>query len=143
MKQIFAILFLFAFVSGVAQVRVQRVGHDTLIVRSSGGGTPIFHTSPNGDTLYLHTLSGGILSGTATLDFPNTPAGTTSTLSVNVPGAVAGDAVAVGTPLAAVLTGVVYLARVTAPGVVTVIMYNSATGSRNPAPGAFKVRVIQ
>jgi hypothetical protein len=141
MKYIFSLLLLCFALVGQSQI-IKRGTPDTLLVRSLGpGGIISFVIAPTGDTLFLKNFP--IITASALLDFPNTAGGTTSILTIPVPGAVDGDAVAVGSPLVSVLTGVIYIARVTAPGVVTVVMYNSATGSRNPAPGLFRVRVIQ
>lgn len=77
---------------------------------------------------------------TATLDFPNTAAGATSSLTVSVVGAVIGDPVTVGTT--ATEAGIFY-GVTTATDTVTVYYYNSTAGAINPASATFKLVVFR
>jgi hypothetical protein len=77
----------------------------------------------------------------AILNFPSTGAGLTSSLTIPVPGAVEGDIVSLGTPSASILAGLFYFSRVNAPNTVTITLFNTTTGAKNPLPGLFKVQV--
>jgi len=85
---------------------------------------------------------GAILSGTATLDFPNTLTQTSSDLTITVAGAVVGNAVSLGTP-AAPNANSSYTAFVSAADTVTVRFNNYSAGAINPASGSFTVKVFQ
>lgn len=77
----------------------------------------------------------------ATLDFPNTLAGTTQVLTVSVPGAAVGQGVALGAPAPPANSswGQPY---VSAPGVVSVPFVNPSAGPINPGPGDFLIIVM-
>jgi hypothetical protein len=103
---------------------------DVFIVHQDGS-----LTVPNG-TLY------GALPGTATLDFGNTLAGASTDLTIAVTGAVDGDVVTVGVPIASQTANGVYSAFVSASDVVTVRFTNTnLVTAINPTSGAFKVLV--
>lgn len=85
------------------------------------------------------------LKGSATLDFPSTPAGMSSTLTIAVTGAALGDPVILGKPVASLppitQTGS-FDAYVSAAGVVTVVFMNTNTSAAfDPPSGTFKVAV--
>lgn len=80
---------------------------------------------------------------TATLDFPNTLAQTSSDLTVTVPGAVDGDIVSIGVPNGSILADSCYNAWVSAADTVTVRFNNYSAGAQNPASGSFRVAVTR
>lgn len=84
-----------------------------------------------------------MLAASATLDFPNTTAQTSSDLTISVSGAVLGDSVALGVPHGSVNANSDFSAWVSASNTVTVRFSNFSTGSINPASGVFKVSVFQ
>lgn len=85
-----------------------------------------------------------VLTGTANLDFPNTPAGTSQDLNVSVAGAVLGDVVSLGVPFGSVEPNTQYTAFVSAPNIVTVRFGNlDISTSRNPNSGDFKIKILK
>lgn len=80
---------------------------------------------------------------TATLDFPNTAAGSSATLTVTVTGAADGDIVKLGIPIASIDSGAgVYYAYVSGTDTVTVQYVNTRLSlSNNPASGVFRIAV--
>lgn len=82
-----------------------------------------------------------VLSATATLDFPDTAAGTSSDLTIAVTGATVGSAVTLGCP-AAPEANTNYIAWVSAADTVTVRFNNYSAGSVNPDSGSFRVIVV-
>lgn len=84
-----------------------------------------------------------ILSGSATLDFPSTPAQTSSELTISVPGASEGDVVSLGISNSAAVTNGVYSARVSATDTVTVKFNNYSILAIDPPSGTFKVKVFK
>jgi hypothetical protein len=83
------------------------------------------------------------IGASATLDFPNTAAQTSSDLTITATGAADGDAVILGVPNAAVNANACYTAWVSASNTVTVRLNNFSAGAIDPASGTFKVLVIQ
>jgi hypothetical protein len=84
------------------------------------------------------------LSGSATLDFPNTNPGESSDLTLTVTGASDGDVVSLGVPNGAVQPTSSYFAWVSATDTVTIRFTNTATaGATNPTSGTFKVKVLK
>jgi len=83
------------------------------------------------------------LSGSATLDFPNTGNGNESDLTITVTGASEGDVVAIGVPNAAIQSHSCYTAWVSATNTVTIRFNNYGSGSHNPASATFKVKVLK
>ena len=79
--------------------------------------------------------------GSATLDFPAVPGAGQSTLTFNVPGVRAGDAVML-TPSADV-PGLIFTAAISAPGIVSVTAKNITAASVNPPPLSFRFLVFQ
>jgi hypothetical protein len=83
----------------------------------------------------------GVGNVTATLDFPNTAAQTSSDLTVSVPGAVDGDEVTLTVPSVSMLASSCYNAWVSAADTVTVRFNNYSAGALDPASGDFRVVV--
>jgi hypothetical protein len=81
------------------------------------------------------------LTGSATLDFPNTPSGSSSDLTITVTGAAESDPVDLGVPNAVVLPDSVFFAWVSAANTVTVRFDNTSGAAKNPGAGLFKVVV--
>lgn len=81
------------------------------------------------------------LTATSVLDFPDTPGGDNSDLTVTVTGAAEGDPVAIGIPVAAILDESTYLSWVSAPNTVTIRFINFSLSSQNPPSATFKVVV--
>ena len=102
---------------------------------TTGGNANQFLTADGGTSV--------ILSGSATLDFPNTLAGNSSELTISVTGASDGDVVSVGVPNASTAANTCYTARVSATNTVTVKYNNYSAAGSNPASGTFKVKVFK
>ena len=83
------------------------------------------------------------LTSTATLQFPNTSAGTSSTLTVTVTGAVDGDPVSLGVPNASNNSNSNFTAYVSAANTVTVKFNNYSTVAVDPASGTFRISVMR
>jgi hypothetical protein len=97
------------------------------------------HTTISVDSAVVPTY----LTASATLDFPSISAGACATdLTLSLPGANAGDAVAPGWPagLEAGLSGTM---RISAAGVVSVRLCASTAGAVNPAAATFTATVIR
>jgi len=84
-----------------------------------------------------------VLTASAALNFPDTATQTSEDLTVNVPGAAVGDAIALGVPIAAVNDDTCYTAFVSAADTVTVRHNNYSSGSVNPASAAFLIVVFK
>ena len=80
-------------------------------------------------------------TATATLDFPSVAAGGVQTLPVSVPGAKAGEPVAVRPPNG-LDANLVVGAKVTAANTVTVSVANPTGGAIDPASGSWTVHVV-
>lgn len=80
-------------------------------------------------------------SVTATLDFPNTAAQTSSDLTVTVTGALDGDEVTLTVPAVSMLASSCYNAWVSAADTVTVRFNNYSAAGQDPASGDFLVVV--
>jgi hypothetical protein len=121
-------------VTSVHTAQQIELGHasDTTIARASAGVVTI-----EGNTVATR------LTGTATLDFGSVTAQSQATLTMTVTGAVAGDAVALGVPTAAVISGIDYTAWVSAADTVTVRAANYSAGSLDPASGVFRATIIR
>lgn len=84
-----------------------------------------------------------VLTATSTIDFPSISANTTSDSSgITVTGASVGDAVMVGAP-AAIESGLVVTAYVSAANTVKVRAANVTASPINPASGTFRVVVVK
>lgn len=79
----------------------------------------------------------------ATLDFGNTNPQLSTDLTVNVPGARAGDGVLVGVPIAAINANSNYTWFVSANDTVTIRFNNYSAAAIDPAAGDFKVAVYR
>lgn len=95
----------------------------------------------NGSTIRFTIAK--MLSGSATLDFGNTAAGTSDDLTVTITGAADGDEVVLGVPNAAMNASSSYFAWVSATNTITIRHNNYSTGAINPASATFKVSVIK
>ena len=82
-----------------------------------------------------------ILTATAVLDFPPIPTLTGAELTISVPGAAVGQAVALGVP-ASELAGLTFMGYVSAAGVVTVRCENASAGSVDPLSGTYRATVF-
>lgn len=91
---------------------------------------------------YYGTKPLDILTGTATLDFPGILTATSAELTITVPGAAVGDAVALAPP-ATLTTGLVWSGRVTAANTVTVRLANVTAATIDPASATWGAAVIQ
>jgi len=98
-------------------------------------GTGVAATAPT----WQATFTGR--TNSATLDFPNTGAQSSSELTIAVTGAVVGDVVQVGATVNNNNSN--FTARVSAAGVVSVRFNNYSAVAINPASGTFKVIVWQ
>lgn len=86
--------------------------------------------------------SGTMITVVSNLDLAAVPVDGTSELSVNVPGAAVGDAVALARPIDTP-PGIVYDAVVSSVDLVTVRANNYSNQPKDPAPGSFTITVIK
>ncbi len=82
------------------------------------------------------------ITAAASLDFPSIAAVTSADLTIAVPGAETGDAVALGQP-AAPAAGLIYQAFVSAAGIVTVRATNITAAAIDPLADTFRVTVAK
>ena len=82
-----------------------------------------------------------IYAASATLDFPSIAANGVQDLTISVPNAVVGDYVAMSLP-AAPTAGIMFMAFVSAPGVVTVRARNVTAAAVDPAAATYGVMVF-
>jgi hypothetical protein len=94
-------------------------------------------------TTGAYGIVAGYLEGTGTLDFGSISAQSSADLTISVSGAAVGQPVELGVPTASVTAGVVFSARVSSSGTVTVTANNYSSSSKDPASGSFKVAVRQ
>jgi hypothetical protein len=108
-------------------------------------GTPSAALDVNGSVeIGNGTPISQVVSATATLDFPLTGGGgTTSDLSISVAGAALGDVVSLGVPAGSVTTQGIFTAWVSSSSVVTVRFANLASASQNPASGTFRAMITK
>ena len=85
---------------------------------------------------------GAVTTNQATLDFPSIAAGAIATLTVSVPGAQAGQPVALGPP-AAIEAGLMWSGFVSAASTVTVRLHNTTASAMDPASATWDVRVLR
>ncbi|MGV3768140.1 MAG: hypothetical protein ACO1NW_18555 [Chitinophagaceae bacterium] len=83
------------------------------------------------------------LTTTASLNFPSTASQTESNLTITVTGAALGDAVSLGVPHDAIVSGGSYSAWVSAANTVTVRFAVYGASSQDPASGTFRVSVMK
>lgn len=82
--------------------------------------------------------------GSATLDFPNTAAGTSSDLTITVTGAVDGDPIMLAVPNGSTVSNGLFTGWVSAANTVTVrFSNNSLLTAFNPASGTFMAMVCK
>ena len=84
-----------------------------------------------------------IVQGIGNRDFGSISPGSCLDDTVTTTGAVAGDTVALGVPTAAALSGVIYTARVSSAGTVTISACNITAGLQDPATGLFRALVFR
>lgn len=85
-----------------------------------------------------------ILFATATLDFPNTSAGSVNDLTVAVSGASIGDVVGLGVHNDAIVSNGSFTVWISSPGVATIrFMNNALLAGMNPASALFKIVVLK
>ena len=102
-------------------------------------GTNVFVTNSSATR---QTVNQG-LTGSATMDFPNTDAQKSSDLTITVTGASDGDVVSLGVPNAAVNANTCYTAWISSANTVTVRFNNYSSIAVNPASATFKVFVTK
>jgi hypothetical protein len=92
---------------------------------------------------YSNLLGGalGVLSATATLDFPSISANSVASLTMTVTGAKVGDAVFVGAP-AGLEASLVVMGFVSATDEVTIRAHNASGGSVDPASATYRATVF-
>jgi len=83
----------------------------------------------------------GIISSTATLDFPSISSNNNEELTMTVTGAAIGDIVMLGAP-SAIESDLTWCGYVSAADTVTVRLHNSSGGSVNPASATWRATVI-
>jgi hypothetical protein len=81
-------------------------------------------------------------TGTAAINFASIAAAGTQTGTITVTGAVAGDAVFIGVPTAAINAGVIYWGYVSAANTVTVVANNITAGPIDPGNATFRAVVM-
>jgi hypothetical protein len=111
-------------------------------------GLSVFNTTDSAVYIRRGTSSGwqqvaNEIFASATLDFPNTLAQTSSDLTITLTGAVDGDAVVLGVPNAAVNGNSNYFAWISAANTITVRFNNYSSLAINPASATFKVTIIK
>lgn len=94
-------------------------------------------------TTYSALLGGalGVLTATATLDFPSISANSAEALTITVTGAAVGDSVFLGLP-AAFEDDLTAVGWVTAADTVTVRVLNNSGGAIDPASATFRATVF-
>lgn len=146
-------MYLFGGYSGSGSIRLCLGGAAPESVFTAFPGSLHFNTTTGDGEVFLkrvgvtatgwQRLSSEQGSASATLDFPSTPAGGMSELTITVTGAVVGSPVFVGAPAAIPDKGD-FFARVTATNTVTIrYSNNDFITAKDPASGTFTVTVIQ
>jgi len=116
--------------------------------------TPSTADTTSNDILVINSSNGQVrrytgawpeipLNGSATLDFPNTSAASSSDLTITVTGASEGDIVSLGVPNGSVSGNSCYTAWVSATDTVTVRFNNYSGGGIDPSSGTFKIKVFK
>lgn len=117
-----------------------------ILIRAVGDDTNIdinAQTKGTGQLLQNGVPVATKLTGTATLDFGSVTAASFADLTITVTGAATGDAVALGTPTAAITAGIAFTAWVSATNTVTVRAHNYTAGALDPASGTFRATIIR
>lgn len=127
------------------------------VIGTNTGDVRAVATSVGGDanvSLDIQTTGTGVvkangvtvstrLTNTAALDFGSINAQSFADLTITVTGAATGDAVALGTPTAAITAGIAFTAWVSATDTVTVRAHNYTAGALDPASGTFRATIIR
>ncbi|HEY4799640.1 MAG TPA: hypothetical protein VII99_11230, partial [Bacteroidia bacterium] len=129
--------------SGAVNVNVNNSTQPTNINTGTSTGAVNIGNTTGGVVVGGGTPFKKIISATANLNFGNTGASSSTSLTIPVPGAADGDIVWLGVPSASVNLNCVYTAWVSAAGVVRIQFTNNSAGTINPAIGTFRVAVIQ
>jgi hypothetical protein len=124
-------------------------GYKSLVQSDADGNTLVGDPGASGGVLLRQRMVVGasgtplssIYQNSASLDFPNTKARTSSDLTVTVTGATIGDAVSIGTPPVAVHANSSYSAWVSSANTVTVRFNNYSSRAINPVSGTFQAMV--
>lgn len=101
------------------------------------GGQLLFRNASSQSVTLL-----GVLTATATLDFPSIGANDTAQLTMTVTGAATGDAVFIGLP-STINTGLVATGFVSATNTVAIRLHNTSGGSIDPASSTFRAVVAK
>jgi hypothetical protein len=130
-------------------------GTDKMVLQLSTGTLSLSSLTGTGSQLLYANASGEItrssidlssvtpIKVSATLNFPSTPAHSSSDVTVTVTGAAVGDVVTVAPGLAAISTGSCFTAWVSAANTVTVRYNHYGSGSSDPASATFNVIVTK
>lgn len=89
------------------------------------------------------TIFARVLKGSATLDFPDTVSGSSSSLTITVTGVATTDASVAIQRDNASIAGTFYEAVITGTNTVTVYFHNFSGSNQNPASGTFRVTVTK
>lgn len=117
---------------------------------TSSANAQLFLNTADGNALYQKNSLGvsspvatdSAQSATALLNFPSTPAQSSSDLTIALLGAELNDVIGLGVPSVAVLPNTSYTAFVSAPDVVTVRFNNYSALAADPTFGDFIVVVV-
>lgn len=123
------------------------IGHGTSSFTTShirGGSISLWGKQSIGymwdGSTWQQIIEPGLLSGTATLDFPLVGAQSHQDQTMTVMGAALGDVVALEAPG---IAGVLFTAKVSAANTVTVRAHNYTSGAIDPASGTFKATIVR
>lgn len=148
---------MIAFAGGGPQFNVQALG-GLAALGTDGSANPAIQISLGGDNVIIGSVVPAVDNGvrlqvhghismttaTANLDFPNTPAQTSSDLTIALADAVTGDMVVLGVdPALAALADCCWTAFVDSGGSVTVRFNNYSAGAIDPAAGNFTVSILK
>lgn len=122
---------------------VNSAGVVTLLSSPVTSTTNTFSLLTRNNTTGAIEQTGGILSASAVLNFPSTPAQSSTDLTITVTGAVDGDCVILGVPNASANANSNYTARVSSVNTVNVRFNNYSNAAIDPASGTFNVRIIK
>lgn len=99
-----------------------------------------YQISPDGVNYYNSAMN---LKGAATLDFPDTASGTSSSLTITVTGATTSDFGVSGQRDNPSISGTTYEWLITGTNTVTVYFHNFSGSNQNPVSGTFRATVIK